>query len=123
MRVATTILCLSTVAAAAAQTLDQQLPQTELVRPMPHGGYEKVPDPPFSEERYFGKLVSKLPHLVLEIGPSINPCGSTTLSLQGNAAMDVELERFIIKGGAAFNTARKSNDGTINNYKGHDVAT
>lgn len=55
----------------------------------------------------------------VEAGASLNSGGYSPFSVNGRAGINVERERVIANFFAGYDTARKRNDGTIGNDKGH----
>ncbi len=57
----------------------------------------------------------------VEIGGSANGGGYSLLSATGTVGLNVDTRHFLLESSAIFDAARKTNDGTENNVKGHDI--
>lgn len=58
----------------------------------------------------------------VEIGPSLNGGGYSSVSGTGTVGLNVDTRHFLLESSATFDTAGKTNDGTENNDKGHNIA-
>jgi hypothetical protein len=101
----TVLLLLTPLAAKGQQQSDRHDPELGYVPAQPE------------------RLVSNIPRAYVEFGPSINACGYTNLSVQGDAGIDLESGRLLWKSAVSYNTARKENDGTTANNSGHSAGT
>ena len=59
------------------------------------------------------------PHPFLFAGLGVNGAGYSSLSGNAGAGLRIDARRLIWEAGASYDTARKSNDNTIDNQKGH----
>lgn len=115
------VLLLISSPAKAQTSFDEQFPEHQSLKSMPFGGYaqDKTPEPKYDPVNEIAKP-SWIPLPILYAGPSLVGNGYQTVAANFGGGFLLRSSRMLADFEAYYMNARKTDDNTVNNRKGHE---